>query len=150
MVRIVLAALLGAILGAERDLHGRPAGLRTSMMIAIGACLFTILSYMGFAGSEGSQDPTRIASQIVIGVGFLGGGVLLKGHKEIIGLTTAANIWIVAAIGMAVGAGMEKLAIFATIIAIVILSFLRPVSHHLEAFGRKRMKARGGVVIRED
>ncbi len=134
IIRICLAAVLGAVLGIERELNGRPAGLRTGMMVAVGACLFTILSIQGFPG----QDTTRIASQIVIGVGFLGSGALIRGDKEIHGLTTAADIWLVAGIGMAVGAGMEVLGMFVAAFAVIMLTVLRPISKRLARVGERR------------
>jgi putative Mg2+ transporter-C (MgtC) family protein len=145
IVRICMAALLGALLGVERELNGRPAGLRTGMMVAMGACLFTILSVEGFAAAAGIQDPTRIASQIVIGVGFLGSGALIRGEKEIHGLTTAADIWLGAGIGMAVGAGMEVLAAFVAILAVCMLTVLRPISKRLARVGERRTKQRAAV-----
>jgi putative Mg2+ transporter-C (MgtC) family protein len=133
--QIVLAGMLGALLGIERVIRGKDAGLRTSSMIAVGSCLFTILSI-----EAGGSDPTRIAAGIVTGVGFLGAGVLLKTDHAVHGLTTAANIWVVSAIGMAVGMNMQLLAILTTLFAILILVCLRPISNVLHDYGKQRSK----------
>ncbi len=105
-LRLVLAAALGAIIGAEREIHGHPAGIRTHMLVALGSGLFTVLSIHGFGQGPGVPiDPTRIAAQIVSGIGFLGAGAILKDGIVIRGLTTAASLWATAAVGMAAGAG---------------------------------------------
>lgn len=143
---VALAALLGSILGIERDLSARPAGFRTSALIAMGACIFTYISYTHFQGG----DPSRIASQVVTGVGFLGAGVLLKGDQSIHGLTTAANIWIVAAVGMSVGVGAYDLAVGVTVITVIFLSVLRPFSRKLDEIGYERAKLRNDNIIKED
>jgi putative Mg2+ transporter-C (MgtC) family protein len=105
-LRLVLAAVLGALIGAEREIHGHPAGIRTHMLVALGSGLFTVLSIHGFGQGPGVPiDPTRIAAQIVSGIGFLGAGAILKDGIVIRGLTTAASLWATAAVGMAAGAG---------------------------------------------
>jgi len=105
-LRLVLAAALGALIGAEREIHGHPAGIRTHMLVALGSGLFTVLSIHGFGQGPGAGiDPTRIAAQIVSGIGFLGAGAILKDGIVIRGLTTAASLWATAAVGMAAGAG---------------------------------------------
>jgi putative Mg2+ transporter-C (MgtC) family protein len=140
-VKIFLAALLGAIVGLEREWGGHPAGLRTNMVIAISSCLFTIISIEGFPLRGASQDTARVAAQIVTGVGFLGAGVVLRSKKHVRGLTTAATIWLVAAIGMAIGAGAYFVAVFATVLSTILVILLAPVSHRLEqrAWGREKM-----------
>jgi putative Mg2+ transporter-C (MgtC) family protein len=155
--RIAVAAFLGAIVGLEREWGGHEAGLRTNMLIAISSCLFTILSIEGFPLRGTAQDTARIAAQIVTGVGFLGAGVLLRARGHVRGLTTAASIWLVAAIGMAVGTGTYFLAVFATILSMILLVMLAPVSHRLERRAEeKRMtdrdsqKRAAGVEDRED
>ncbi len=148
--RLLLAAILGAVIGAERDLHARPAGLRTNMIIAVGACLFAIISSEGYADASGTQDPTRIASIVVQGIGFIGAGVLLKGDKQILGLTTAASIWLAAAVGLACGAGMLTLAAAVTVGSVTALFLLGPVSARLAQIGRKRMLKKGGEIVRDD
>jgi putative Mg2+ transporter-C (MgtC) family protein len=105
-LRLVLAAILGALIGGEREIHGHPAGIRTHMLVALGSGLFTVLSIHGFGQGPGVPiDPTRIAAQIVSGIGFLGAGAILKDGIVIRGLTTAASLWATAAVGMAAGAG---------------------------------------------
>lgn len=126
--QMVLAMLLGGILGLEREHRGRDAGLRTNILIAMASCLFTILSVDGFPLRGNAQDSARIAAQIVSGVGFLGAGALFQTRRHTRGLTTAATIWMVAAIGMTVGVEAYFLAIFSTILTFVVLNLLRPVS----------------------
>jgi len=139
-IKISLAALLGAIVGLERVAGGHPAGLRTNMMIAISSCLFTILSIEGFSMQGSSHDTARVAAQIVTGVGFLGAGALLQTKRHIRGLTTAATIWLVAAIGMAVGVGVYFVAIFTTILSTALLALLAPISERLERRAEERWK----------
>jgi len=139
--RIALAALLGAIVGLERVWGGHPAGLRTNMVISISSCLFTILSIEAFPLVGAAQDTARVAAQIVTGVGFLGAGALLQSKGHIRGLTTAATIWAVAAIGMAVGTKAYFLAVFTTILMTGLLVLLAPISGRLERKARERIKA---------
>jgi putative Mg2+ transporter-C (MgtC) family protein len=149
LLQLVLAALLGAAIGIERDLNGRPAGLRTSMIIAMGSCMFAIISGEGYADAAGTQDPTRIASIVVQGIGFIGAGVMLKGGDHVSGLTTAATIWLVAAIGLAVGANMPVHAIVGTVLALFMLTVLHPFSLWLEAVGNARVERQGRKAIKE-
>ena len=135
---IVLAAMLGGVIGMEREWHGHPAGLRTNILVALGSCLFTILSIEGFPLHGSAQDTARIAAQIVTGIGFLGAGALIHGKSSIRGLTTAATIWLVAAIGMAVGADMYFIAVFTTLLTTAVLVLLRPVSARLPGRARRR------------
>jgi putative Mg2+ transporter-C (MgtC) family protein len=137
-LKISAAALLGAIVGLERVWGGRPAGLRTNMLIAISSCLFTILSIEGFPLQGSAQDTARVAAQIVTGVGFLGAGAVLQSKHQVRGLTTAASIWLVAAIGMAVGTGLFFLAIFTTTFSTLLLVLLGPVSRRLEQRAQQR------------
>ena len=138
VVRLALAAVLGALIGAQREVHGSPAGLRTHLLVAFGSALFTILSAnpaIGLIGTGAvaaeSYDPTRIAAQIVTGIGFIGAGAILKDGATIRGLTTAASLWAVAAIGMAVGFGAIILSLAATGIILLSLGPLAWVSHRL-------------------
>ncbi len=130
--RIMLAALLGGMVGLEREWSGRAAGLRTNMLICIGSCLFTILSIYGFQSDAGIVDPSRIAAQIVTGVGFLCAGALIHRGGHVSGLTTAADIWVVSGIGMAVAVNLSYVAIFVTLLCVTTLYFLAPVSNWLE------------------
>lgn len=115
-VRLIVAAALGLAVGFEREIHGHPAGLRTHMLVASGSALFTVLSAYGFSDVPGGApiDPTRIAAQIVSGIGFLGAGAILKDGIVIRGLTTAASLWATSAVGMAAGAGEYLIAAVAT------------------------------------
>ena len=115
---ILLATFLGAAIGLERELSGKSAGLRTNLLICLGAAIFTIISKEMAVGEEATA---RIAAQIVTGVGFLGAGALIQDRRGVHGLTTAATIWLVASIGMACGARLNALAVIATFIAIIIL-----------------------------
>jgi putative Mg2+ transporter-C (MgtC) family protein len=115
MVRLVLAAVLGGIIGLERELKRRPAGLRTNMFICFGAAMFTILS-TELAGEWGIGDHTRIAAQIIPGIGFIGAGSILHDKGGVSGLTTAATLFVVASIGMAAGGGLYLMAIFSTML----------------------------------
>lgn len=117
-VRLVVAAALGGVIGYERELRGRSAGLRTFAAVALGSCLFSIISYI--VVPEGNET-TRIAAQIVTGVGFLGAGVILHGQGHISGLTTSATLWAAAAVGMAVGFGFYILAVVSTLLLVILL-----------------------------
>lgn len=142
IAKILLAAFLGALIGVERLWGDHPAGLRTNMMISVASCLFTILSIEGFPLRGSAQDTARIAAQIVTGVGFLGAGALLQTKRGVRGLTTAATIWLVAAIGMAVGTGAYFVSIFTTVVAVIVLILLSPVSNWLEYRARLRREMR--------
>jgi putative Mg2+ transporter-C (MgtC) family protein len=119
--RLVLAAILGGIIGLERESRHKPAGLRTNMFICFGAAMFTVLS-VKLAGSPG--EATRIASTIVTGIGFIGAGSILHSRGSVTGLTTAATIFVVAGIGMAAGGGLYVTAVFATVVIFVALAAL--------------------------
>src|SRR3989344_7135198 len=121
--QLLLATLLGMLIGYERARRGKQAGLRTFSLVTIGAALFTILSVGGDAGGElyRAYDPSRIASQIVVGIGFLGGGLIFLKKNYVYGLTTAAGLWASAAIGMAVGFGKYVVAIVATLLILLVL-----------------------------
>lgn len=133
-LKVVLAAVLGGVVGLEREWHGRPAGLRTNILIAMASCLFTILSVQGFPLHGNAQDTGRVAAQIVSGVGFLGAGALLHNRDKVKGLTTAATVWLVAAVGMTVAVGGYALAIFTTLVATAVLQLLRPVSRQIKEY----------------
>ncbi len=121
-LRLLLAAVLGGAIGFERQLKRRPAGLRTNMFICFGAALFTMLS-TELAGAFGAER-TRIASQIIPGIGFIGAGSILRDRGNVTGLTTAATIFVVASVGMACGGGLYPLAIFSTLLIVVCLAVL--------------------------
>lgn len=123
MVRLTLAAFLGGIIGLERELKRRPAGLRTNMFICFGSAMFTILS-TELASEWGIGDHTRIAAQIIPGIGFIGAGSILHAKGSVSGLTTAATLFVVASIGMACGGGLYLLAIFATMLIFLSLHVL--------------------------
>ena len=132
---IILATILGAVIGLERELSGKSAGLRTNLLICLGASVFTILSREMVTGTGGSV--TRIAAQIVTGVGFLGAGAIIQDRGGVHGLTTAATIWLVASIGMACGARFYQLAVISTLIAIVVLFGLGKLERPLGRYGAK-------------
>jgi putative Mg2+ transporter-C (MgtC) family protein len=125
IARLGIALALGAAIGFEREMDRQPAGFRTHALVALGAALFTIISAYGFAGS--SVDPTRIAAQIVSGIGFLGAGTILHHRGSIRGLTTAASLWSAAAVGMAAGAGLLLMATVGTVLIVVVLALLEGV-----------------------
>jgi len=127
--RLLLAAALGAALGLEREYHRKPAGLRTNILIALGSSLFTILS-IAIGGRGGTPD--RITAQVVTGIGFLGGGAILRSGTTVHGMTTAATIWVNAAIGVAAGAGEFGIAAMTTLLTIVVLAVLAPLENYFE------------------
>ena len=127
--RLCLSAVLGGALGFEREWRQKAAGLRTNILIAMGSTLFTMMSIDVSTGSGG--DSTRIASGIVTGIGFLGAGAIMRTGAGVKGLTTAAMIWVNAAVGVAVGGGEKRVATIATIVALVVLVLLDPVERAL-------------------
>ncbi len=135
LLRLGLALLFGALVGLERERGERAAGLRTLALVALGSCLTMIVSTFGFADILGTRDvvldPSRIAAQVVSGIGFLGAGTILLRKEIVKGLTTAAAIWVVAAIGLACGAGLLLEACFATLLTIAVLTLLHPLRHIL-------------------
>jgi putative Mg2+ transporter-C (MgtC) family protein len=133
ILKLVLAAVLGMLVGFEREQKRKGAGIRTHMLVAVGAALFTLMSVSGFPEFIGntSYDPSRIASQIVVGVGFLGAGIIFLYRGEVRGLTTAAGIWVAAGIGMAVGLNFYYLAIFSAILTILIFWLIRELEEKL-------------------
>jgi putative Mg2+ transporter-C (MgtC) family protein len=137
VLRLALAAALGAAIGLERELREREAGLRTHLLVSLGSALFTVVSAYGFHAflSSGANvvraDPTRIAAQIVTGIGFLGAGAIIRQGLSVRGLTTAATLWVVAAIGLACGAGYYSAAVVTTVLVILTLWPLRVLAFHL-------------------
>jgi putative Mg2+ transporter-C (MgtC) family protein len=137
VLRLALAGFLGAAIGLERELREREAGLRTHLLVSLGSALFTVVSAYGFQAFLNSganvvrADPTRIAAQIVTGIGFLGAGAIIRQGLSVRGLTTAATLWVVAAIGLACGAGYYSAAVVTTVLVIVSLWPLRILAHRL-------------------
>ncbi len=123
VLRLPLAAVLGAVIGWERERGGKPAGLRTNMMVALGASTFTLLS-IGLTSTQDAGDPTRIVTGVATGIGFLGAGSIIQSRGEVEGVTTAAGIWVVGAIGAACGLGAYLVATVAAVLALVILVIL--------------------------
>jgi putative Mg2+ transporter-C (MgtC) family protein len=151
LLRLALAAALGGLIGVEREIREREAGLRTHMLVALGSALFTIVSAYGFHAFLASgqsvvrADPTRIAAQIVTGIGFLGAGAIIRQGLSIRGLTTAATLWVVAAIGLAAGAGYYSAAVITTALVLVSLWPLRIAAYKL----LHRYRAEGGRLLVE-
>ena len=121
ILRVLLAVALGAAIGYQRERAGKAAGMRTLVLVSAGAALFTVVSIFGF-GTEG-VDISRVAAGVVVGVGFIGAGVILRGQREeeVAGLTTAATIWVTAGIGLTAGAGMYLVAVIAAVVILGIL-----------------------------
>ena len=132
-LKLVLAAILGGIIGVEREIRDKPAGLRTNILICVGSTLFMSISTKVAQLLGG--DPTRIAAQIISGIGFLGAGAVLHSHGFVLGLTTAATIWVVAGVGMALGSGMYLVAVFTTVMSLLTLYFLSFIEDRIQ--GRK-------------
>jgi putative Mg2+ transporter-C (MgtC) family protein len=151
LLRLAVAALLGAAIGLEREMREREAGLRTHLLVSLGSALFTIISAYGFHGfltSGGAlvrADPTRIAAQIVTGIGFLGAGAIIRHGVSVRGLTTAATLWVAAGIGMATGAGFYSGALIGTVVTIVALGPLRILA--FPVLERMRVEERSLVIV---
>ena len=149
-LRLIVAAALGGLIGLERELDEKAAGLRTHILVSVGSALFTLVGAYGFSeffnGNTISFDPSRVAAQIVTGIGFLGAGVIFRQGFTVRGLTTAASLWLVAAIGMAAGAGFWKGAVLATVGAIV---SLRPLEWVKERMIPQRAATRMVVELAE-
>ena len=125
LARIAFAAIVGGIIGFERRRVARPAGIRTLALVAMGSSAFTVVSIFGFTGQEGQfRDPARIAAQVATGVGFIGAGTMIRSGGVVRGLTTAAGIWMSAALGVAAGSGMYVFALGGALIATAILGLL--------------------------
>jgi putative Mg2+ transporter-C (MgtC) family protein len=150
MLQLGLASLLGGAIGLERELGGKPAGLRTNILICLGSVLYTHLS---IAMVGGSADPTRVAGQIVTGVGFIGAGTILHARGAVVGLTSAATIWVVAAIGVALGSGFYLEGIATTLVVLAVLAGLGRVEKLVERQSmrsRVTIHARPGPTVFED
>ena len=136
LIRLTVALILGFSIGLERELTNKYAGLRTHILVCLGACVFTLLSIYGFPTfatgdnviidqATGVRDTARIAAQIVTGIGFIGAGTVLRNGPMVFGLTTAATLWIAASIGMACGAGMYDVAVISTVLSVAVLTLIR-------------------------
>lgn len=147
LVRLVVAALLGAGLGLEREIHGHQAGMRTHMLVALGSALFTVLSIYGFPQMPGTAatDTSRISAQVVTGIGFLGAGAIIKYGTSIRGLTTAASLWVVASVGLAAGTGAYFLAVAGALIALVALWPTQVIISKLELRGGRQLRVELGL-----
>ncbi len=140
MLRLLVALILGAVVGLERERQERAAGLRTVTMVSLGSCLFTIVGAYGFPNT----DPSRVAAQIVTGIGFLGAGTIFLRKDLVRGLTTAATIWTVAAIGMAAGTSQYIVAFFTTLLILSVLMVLKPIE---KRFFKRPSEALVSVVV---
>jgi putative Mg2+ transporter-C (MgtC) family protein len=146
-LRLGLALVLGGLLGLERELRGHSAGLRTHLLVSLGSCLFTLVSIaagQAVAGPEPEAvraDITRIASQVVVGIGFLGGGAILRHGTSVHGLTTAANLWLTASVGLASGFGFSFGAAATVFLALLVLIGLRPVEKLIARFSKRHLIA---------
>jgi putative Mg2+ transporter-C (MgtC) family protein len=140
-LRLLLAAVLGAVIGFEREIHDHPAGMRTHLLVSLGSAIFTVVSIFGF-GDAAITDPSRVAAQIVTGIGFLGAGAIIKYGTSVRGLTTAASLWATAAVGMAVGAGWWILAAVSSAIVVVSLWPLNVVLNRIRQKGPHPIRVR--------
>ncbi len=151
VIRLFMALALGFFLGLERELTNKYAGLRTHILVCLGACIFTLLSIYGFptyaqgdniiiGNATGIRDTSRVAAQIVTGIGFIGAGTVLRNGPMVFGLTTAATLWIAASIGMACGAGMYGIAVIATVFSVAVLTLIRIFERQLLPSSGKHMR----------
>lgn len=151
LIRILTALALGFLLGLERELTNKYAGLRTHILVCLGACIFTIISIYGFPTfvdgdnvivnqATGLRDSGRVAAQVVSGIGFIGAGAVLRNGPMIIGLTTAATLWISAAIGMTCGVGMYDIAVVTTVVSVAVLTLIRIFERRILPSSIKRAK----------
>ncbi|MDD5465243.1 MAG: MgtC/SapB family protein [Candidatus Omnitrophica bacterium] len=138
VTRLLLTLTLSGLIGLERQVHRRDAGLRTHILVALGSCLIMLTSIYVFDiyKDTASLDPARIAAGVITGIGFLGAGAIIREPERIRGLTTAASLWVVAGIGLAVGIGFNKVAIYTTILVLIVLHFLRYVEGSLTKEGK--------------
>ncbi len=136
LLRIALAGLLGALIGVERQLRAKEAGLRTHILVCIGSAMFMLVSKYGFTdllaqGHNIALDPSRISAQVVSGIGFLGAGTIMLNKQFVRGLTTAAGLWVTAAIGLIIGSGMYAIGIYGTLMTLLVLEGVRQLSRRL-------------------
>jgi putative Mg2+ transporter-C (MgtC) family protein len=135
-LRLVLGGTLGAVVGFEREAKARTAGIRTHALVALGATLFTVSGAYGFTDTSAHGDPTRVAAQVAAGVGFIGAGAILRHGASVVGVTTAASIWLSAAIGVAVGSGAYAGVLIATVCTLGLLTLLHAVKSLTRRIGR--------------
>lgn len=135
LIRFLLAALWGGIVGAEREYRGKAAGFRTTIMISIGSCFFTMMSVL----IGGTDNPDRIAANIVTGIGFLGAGVIFHGDNRVNGITTAATIWAVAAVGMGIGAGYYFVSAWTSILILIVLAVLPFIEGYIDRMNQSKV-----------
>lgn len=145
IIRMLVAALVGGVIGYERELRGKVAGIRTHLLVALGACLFMIISQYGFTGAD-KFDAARVAASVVGGLGFLGGGIIMK-NRHVSGLTTAAGIWVTGAIGMAAGAAMYELTV---LVAFLLLICAEAVQHLDVKLGERQVNVVLSAKERQD
>jgi putative Mg2+ transporter-C (MgtC) family protein len=138
ILRLLLTLILSGLIGLERQAHHRDAGLRTHILVALGSCLIMLTSLYVFDiyKDQVALDPVRIAAGVVTGIGFLGAGTIIRESDGVRGLTTAASLWVVAGIGLAVGVGFNKIAIYTTILVLIVLHFLRYAEVPLSGEGK--------------
>lgn len=146
IARLLFAAVLGGVIGFERERFAFPAGLRTHMLVCVASSLVMMVSAFGFEDTRSmpnvALDPSRVAAQVVSGIGFLGAGAILLRGEVVRGLTTAASVWAVAGIGLAAGGGLYVLALAATVIILLTLTWVKPVARQLRTRGRLRRALR--------
>lgn len=151
LVRLLIALAVGGAIGLEREFKGKPAGIRTNILMCMGACLIMIISVEVARTAGGTADPGRIAAQVITGVGFLGAGTIIRSRFHVVGLTTAATIWVLSALGLAIGAGFILLSVIGAFLITVTLVFIRYIedsitkrrSTHILQLG---LDAREGII----
>jgi len=153
LIRILASIILGSIIGLEREITHKSAGLRTQILVCLGSCIFTILSIYGFSTAVTLYplgDPSRVAAQIVTGIGFIGAGTVLRQGLTITGLTTASTLWIGAAIGMACGCGQINIAAASAIIAAAVLVLIRMFEYRLLPSSKRQKKIKISFLCTEE
>lgn len=135
VISLAMAVLFGGLIGLEREINGKPAGVRTNILICLGAAAFTIIA--NYLGVEFGDGASRVGAGVVTGVGFLGAGALIQEGSGIHGLTTAASIWLVSSVGVACGAGLYHIAGVVTIMALLVLFALHPLTRKLHKYGQR-------------
>lgn len=146
LILLLLAFVLSAVIGVERERRFKSAGLRTHILVGLGAALFTLVSAYGFTSlAPGPVDPSRIAAQVVTGIGFVGAGVIFVNRGNVVGLTTAASIWVTAAVGMACGAGLPLLAVAGAALHLIAVGTLPTAERLMQTRSRNRLLVRMGA-----